>query len=77
VSPEQAAAWLATSRQGRFNREKLARYAAAMRSGRWRVGMADERPMTIKAGRLHNGNHRCAAIVESGATVTVLVREEA
>lgn len=76
VTPEQAAIWLATSQQ-RVKPHRLAPLVDKMRTGRWRVGHPSERPVGIdKRGKLFNGNHRLRAVVESGQTVTLLVRED-
>lgn len=76
VTPAQAAAWLGTSDQP-VKPHRLEPLVRKIRAGRWRVGDPSERPVCIdRRGRLFNGHHRLRAIVESGQTVTLLVRED-
>lgn len=72
VTPGLAALWLSTSRQGDVDNHRVARFAAAMRDGAWQPQR--QRPVTMHLGRLGDGNHRLAAVVEAGVTVPMWVR---
>ncbi len=72
VSPALAAEWLASKGPNRgLRRSVVDTYAQDMADGKWRFthqGIAfDER------GRLSDGQHRLAAVVRSGVTVTMVV----
>ena len=74
LTPELAAVLLAKphARQRRAAPTTVANYAEQMRQGRWRPDVPD--PLLVDSdGRLFNGAHRCAAVIASGVTISVLV----
>lgn len=72
VTPEMAATWLAANTHNRKLRDTLVdRYAREMAAGRWMVN--GEAIQISRSGVLINGQHRLAAIVESGTTQQMLV----
>lgn len=72
ITPSQAAVWLAGNINNRSMRQSLVKqYAKEMKNGTWRLthqGIA----FAID-GTLLDGQHRLAAIIESGIAVTMLV----
>jgi hypothetical protein len=72
IGPDDAAELLATNAGNRrLNPRSVQRYASDMAAGRWR-----ETGEAIKVGtdgRLLDGQHRLAAIIHSGVTVSMLV----
>jgi hypothetical protein len=73
ITPETAAKWLAE--HNRSNRKlrpsRVRQYAQQMTRGQW---MLTGDPVRFAAdGRLLDGQHRLAAIVESGTTITAVV----
>ena len=72
ITPERAAEWLKLNTLNRPKKlQKIALYAADMKAGHWPVTGA-----TIcfgRSGRLLDGQNRLQAIVDSGATVRLLV----
>jgi hypothetical protein len=74
VTPEMAAEWLSNANVGnrRLSLAVVNRYAADMRSGRWRhpTGI----PIIFdKHGRIQDGQHRLAATVQSGVSIYFLI----
>lgn len=77
ITPATAAAYLATNadHQRRLSAHIVTRYAADMRSGRW---MQTHQGIAFDAnGKLIDGQHRLSAIVESGASVGMIVYRNA
>lgn len=72
INPTLAKTLLARRAANRsLNEHLVARYAEDMSRGRWRCG-GD--PISISpSGELLNGQHRLAAVVKSGVTITALV----
>lgn len=72
VSPEMATKWLEGNTHNRpINQETVNRYARDMAAGRWKV--THQAIAWDKDGRLVDGQHRLWAILQSGATVPLLV----
>lgn len=72
ITPALAAQWLETSKGNRpINKERVVRYARAMKAGRWYV--TDAGIGFDESGALINGHHRLLAIVEAGVTIRSLV----
>lgn len=73
VTPERAAAWLELNAE--LNRSprvaKIQQYAHDMRTGNWEVN--GETVKFDRDGNLVDGQHRLAAVVESGVTVRMAV----
>lgn len=73
VTPELAAEWLSANigNNRKISKRTVSRYASEMASGRWLLtGEAIQFDLN---GRLINGQHRLSAVVESKATVQLLV----
>lgn len=72
VTPELAERWLKRNLKNRNVRpQTVARYARDMKAGKWHL---DGTPIKFSADRvLLDGQHRLAAIIESGATITTAV----
>lgn len=71
--PERAEACLATAENSRpLNPSRVSEIAAAMRAGTFDPDAG--RPVSFRAGRLRNGQHRMTAIVTVGAPVELPVR---
>jgi len=72
VTPDQAQEWLHSNRNNRTVRKVVVeRYAASMRAGAWTLSPD---AIAIRAdGNLDNGQHRLAAIVETGIPVRLVV----
>ncbi len=72
VTPEVAARWLERNTRNRNQRSRtVSRYARDMAAGRWHV---DGSPIKFAPdGTLLDGQHRLAAVIESGATITTAV----
>ena len=73
VTPAIAALWLSKNFENNrtVNRSAILRFAEDMKAGLWKLthqGIAFD-----EAGRLIDGQHRCRAVVLSGATVRMLV----
>jgi len=78
LTPELAQQLMANRhpRQRRPAVQTVAIYANEMRLGRWRPNVPD--PILVDTeGRLFNGGHRCAAVVESGVSIEVLIAYDA
>jgi hypothetical protein len=82
ITPDLAEEWLAHNTHNRATRYAvIARYAEAMRAGEWRNDISPIAFAGKLGGRgankpvLLNGQHRLRAIIESGATVRLLVAE--
>lgn len=72
VTPELASKWLETNEGNRKVREQLVnRLARDMRAGRWQV--TGEGIKFDRDGRLVDGQHRLWAVVQSEATIDILV----
>jgi len=72
VTPELARAWLSSNTDNRpIKATQVNRLAEDMRLGRWTL-TPDAISFDIN-GTITNGQHRLAAIVQSGVTVTVMV----
>lgn len=72
VTPDLAAEWLDTTRRNRkLNSARVQRYAAMMKRGDWMV--SNDAITFDEFGNLSNGQHRLAAIVQSGISPTLLV----
>ena len=76
VTPEMAAAWLAKNPNRRpLDIYRAEEYARKMRAGEWTERDRRERPLIVaEDGTLLNGQHRLAAIVQTGLTVRMTVR---
>lgn len=55
----------------RMNKAHVEKLAAAMRAGEWALN--GETIKVSKTGNLLDGQHRCAAVVKSGVTISVLL----
>jgi hypothetical protein len=74
VTPEIAGDWLGNvSRNRPIKRHKIAEYAEALRRGEWRL--TGETIKRDRHGRLTDGQHRCAAVVETGIAMRSAVAE--
>lgn len=62
VTQQQAAEWLATSKQTRIRSENADRYLAAMNAGEWDAQKHRKFSIKFYEGRLINGNHRLHAL---------------
>lgn len=72
VTPEMAARWLERNEVNRHIRNpKVAQYARDMAAGAWQL--TGEAIKFDQSGRMVDGQHRCSAIVQSGATVPMFV----
>lgn len=72
ITPEQAHTWLGFNTHNRSLRQRsVLAYAADMAAGNWRWN--GEAIKFAENGTLLDGQHRLAAIAESGATVRMLV----
>jgi hypothetical protein len=72
LTPMRAALFLTNNRNNRaINKAHVEKLAAAMRAGDWALN--GETIKISKSGRLLDGQHRCAAVVKSGATIQALV----
>lgn len=72
ITPDMAEAWLkANTRNRRLRQEVVNAYAADMAAGRWQF--TGETVKFDRGGNLSDGQHRLAAIAQSGATVPMLV----
>jgi len=72
ITPAQAQVWLDNGGPNRHVKKRTVnRYAAIMRRGEWR--MTGEAIKLDGNARVRDGQHRLAAIVESGMTITMLV----
>lgn len=72
ITPELAAKWLARNTRNRpINSSSLAGYVRDMRAGKWQV--TGEAIKFDNEGTLLDGQHRLTAVVQSGATVQMLV----
>jgi hypothetical protein len=74
VTPQQASDWHERTNVGnrKMSTTVVARYATDMRNGLWRHPTG-EAIIFDSLGRLQQGQHRLAAVVESGCTITFLV----
>lgn len=72
VTPELAERWLTRNLKNRNIRpQTVARYARDMKAGKWHL---DGSPIRFSADRaLLDGQHRLAAIIEAGVTITTAV----
>jgi hypothetical protein len=72
VTVEMAAGWLREQARNRpVNWDRVARYARAMRSGKWSV---TNQGLGIGVdGRMIDGQHRCQAVVMAGVPVEMMV----
>lgn len=72
ITPEQAGVWLERNTKNRkINRATVNRYAATIKAGRWELnaqGIA-----FFEDGSLADGQHRLAAIVQSGVPTMMMV----
>lgn len=72
ITPISAQKFLnAGKRNRKISKSRVARYAKDMKAGAWRTthqGIAFDRE-----GRLHDGYHRCLAVISAGVSVTMLV----
>ncbi|UZW61824.1 hypothetical protein [Lysobacter enzymogenes] len=72
VTPELATAWLRRNEANRKLRHRaVAEYAQAMQRGLWKT--TGESIKFSKTGRLLDGQHRLAAIVDSGIALSMVV----
>lgn len=72
VNPELAITWLEQNKRNRDLRDStVQKYAADMKSGRWKV--VGDAIQFDTSGSIINGQHRLWAVVESGQTVKLLV----
>lgn len=72
IGPEQATKYLARNENNRpLRRATVIRYAEMMRRGQWKL--THEAVAFDTNGELKNGQHRLAAVIESGATVQMTV----
>lgn len=72
VSPPVAEGWLGKNERNRNLRQRIvASYARDMAAGNWHL--SGEAIKFAKGGRLLDGQHRLHAVVQSGATVKMLV----
>jgi hypothetical protein len=72
VTPETAREWLGFNTRNRSLRPRItAAYAADMKAGDWQVN--GDAIKFAADGRLLDGQHRLAAVIEAGVTVPVLV----
>lgn len=72
VSPRVAEQMLGMNSNNRSVRSrKVSQYATDMRSGNWKL--TGEAIKFDKTGRMLDGQHRCLAVIESGATVPMFV----
>jgi hypothetical protein len=67
LTPTLARRWLANAANVRINDDLVRLYRDAMAEGRWRHGSL----MVMHGRQLHDGAHRCLAVIESGAAVWV------
>ena len=73
VTPAMAEAMMRGNSDNRSLRKyKVAAYAADMKAGRWRH-RASSQILIHRDGRLLNGQHRLAAVIESGVAVPMLI----
>lgn len=72
VTPERASAWLANNHRNRnLNQKTVADLARVMTTGEWALN--GEAVKISVDGQLLDGQHRLAAIIESGVSVQMLV----
>lgn len=72
VTPEMASAWLsANPRNRKLNRQLVAQYARAIMAGDWMLN--GESIKLSQSGNLLDGQHRLAAIIKAGQSLTTLV----
>lgn len=72
ITPQLAKEWLATNENNRsIKKAKVSSFARQMESGEW---MQSGEPIIFDSnGKLANGQHRLLAVIESGASVQMLV----
>ena len=73
VTPELARQWLATMPGAKTDQGKVARYAAMMRAGTWRLLPM---PIVIRRGQLQSSRHRLAAVIEADVAVEMFVSDD-
>lgn len=78
LTPEMAAALLANPhpKQRRPAPGTVKNYARAITEGRWAPAAPDP-ILTDAEGRMFNGAHRCAAVVEAGVTIRIWIGRNA
>ncbi len=74
VTPDDARAWLARSRQPRLVRSRVDEFARRMRDGDWDPDRHYRQPISVSPNRLSNGNHRLHAVVKYGEPALMWVR---
>ncbi len=74
ITPAVASNWLSTvnTKNRHLSQDRVTRLASDMKSGKW-VGQNGETIKFDTTGRMADGQHRCAACVESGAAFESLV----
>lgn len=72
LTPELAATLLASphARQRRISRIDVARYARAIREGRW---VLSPDPILVDKQQMFNGGHRCAAVIAANRAIPILI----
>jgi hypothetical protein len=74
ITPELAREWLATlPASAKPDPGKVARYAAMMRAGTWRL---QPLPVIFRRGQLHSSRHRLAAVIEADMTVQMYCNDD-